>query len=94
MKVFIVCICVALIHTLMLYIKSVISRNLPNKNDFDGGVVFGVVFSFVFLLEVLLLSSVLKTLTLTAMDVYQGKTTIEYKIVDGVITDSTIVFRK
>ena len=30
----------------------------------------------------------------TAMDVYQGKTTLKYTVVDSVITDSTVVFRK
>lgn len=29
----------------------------------------------------------------TAMDVYQGKTTLEYTVVDSVITDSTVVFK-
>ena len=29
----------------------------------------------------------------TAMDVYQGKTTLEYKIVDGVKVDSIVVFK-
>lgn len=30
----------------------------------------------------------------TAMDVYQSKTTLKYTVVDSVITDSTVVFRK
>jgi Na+/proline symporter len=30
----------------------------------------------------------------TALDVYQGKTTLKYTVVDSVITDSTVVFRK
>lgn len=29
----------------------------------------------------------------TAMDVYQGKTTLEYKVVDGVKVDSIVVFK-
>lgn len=29
-----------------------------------------------------------------AMDVYQGKTTLEYTIRDGEITDSVVVFKK
>lgn len=29
----------------------------------------------------------------TAMDVYQGKTTIQYTVVDGVATDSTVVWK-
>lgn len=30
----------------------------------------------------------------TAMDVYKGKTSLEYKIVDGVKTDSVVVYKK
>lgn len=30
----------------------------------------------------------------TAMDVYQGKTTLEYTYKDGVVTDSTVVFKQ
>jgi len=30
----------------------------------------------------------------TAMDVYQDKTTLKYTVVDSVVTDSTVVFRK
>lgn len=29
----------------------------------------------------------------SAMDVYQGKTTLEYTVVDGVIKDSTVVWK-
>lgn len=30
----------------------------------------------------------------TALDVYQGKTTLKYTVVDSTIVDSTVVFRK
>ena len=29
----------------------------------------------------------------SAMDVYQGKTTLEYKVIDGVKVDSVVVFK-
>ena len=29
----------------------------------------------------------------TAMDVYQGKTTLEYVVVDGQVTDSTVIWK-
>ena len=28
------------------------------------------------------------------MDVYQGKTTLKYTVVNGIITDSTVVFKE
>ena len=85
-------VCLGVMMVLMVYIGTVISSK--RVSDFDGGVFFGIVFSVMFVIEVSLVSIYLKKPTPTAMDVYQGKTTIEYKIVDGVITDSTIVFRK
>jgi hypothetical protein len=30
---------------------------------------------------------------MTPMDVYQGKTTLEYKVVDGVKVDSTVIWK-
>lgn len=30
----------------------------------------------------------------TPMDVYQGKTTLEYVVVDGQVTDSTVIWKK
>lgn len=32
--------------------------------------------------------------TPSAIEVYQGKTTLEYKVVDGEIVDSTVVYKK
>lgn len=76
---------------LVVYIGTVISTN--NKFGFDGGVFFGMLFSVMFVIEVALLSDFLKNPTPTAMDVYQGKTTLEYKMVDGVRTDSMVIFK-
>lgn len=30
----------------------------------------------------------------TSMDVYQGKTTLEYVVVDGQVTDSMVIWKK
>lgn len=77
---------------LMAYIGTIISSN--NKLDFDGGVFFGIVFSVIFVIEVSLVAHVIEEPKPTAMDVYQGKTTLEYKIVDDVKTDSIVIFKK
>ena len=42
----------------------------------------------------LLVVAIIYDCTPTAMEVYQGKTTIEYTIVDGVKIDSTVVWKK
>lgn len=76
---------------LMVYIGIVISSN--RISDFDGGVIFGVIFSVMFVIEVSLIANVIEGPKPTAMDVYQGKTTLEYKIVDDVKTDSMVIFK-
>lgn len=84
-------VCLGVMMVLMVYIGTVISSN--NKYSFDEGIAFGIVFSVMFVIEVALLSDFLKNPTPTAMDVYQGKTTLEYKMVDGVKTDSMVIFK-
>ena len=84
-------VCIGVMMILMVYIGTVISHK--EIADFDGGVFFGIVFSVLFVIEVSLLSTYLKKPTPTAMDVYQGKTTLEYKMVDGVKTDSIVIFK-
>lgn len=60
---------------------------------FDLGVFFGIILSILLVGEVVLLSSILEDPKPTAMDVYQGKTTLEYTIRDGVKIDSIVVFK-
>ena len=45
-----------------------------------------------FLISLFVVASIHKC-TPTAMDVYQGKTTIEYTVVDGVKVDSTVIWK-
>ena len=61
--------------------------------DFDMGVAFGVIITLFVVIEVSILASILEKPSPTAMDVYQGKTTLEYKVVDGMKIDSIAVFR-
>lgn len=61
--------------------------------DFDMGVTFGVIITLFVVIEVTALASILEKSSPTAMDVYQGKTTLEYKVVDGMKIDSIVVFR-
>lgn len=84
-------VCLGVMVVLMVYIGTVISSK--RISDFDGGVTFGVIFSVMFVIEVSLVSNVIKKPTPTAMDVYQGKTTLEYKMVDSVKTDSMVIFK-
>lgn len=64
-----------------------------NLGDFDMGSTFGVIITILAVIEVSILASILEKPSPTAMDVYQGKTTLEYKVVDGMKIDSIVVFR-
>ena len=53
-------------------------------------------FYFGVLVGVLLITIILGILrlkTISPMDVYQGKTTLKYEVVDGVKVDSTVVWK-
>lgn len=64
-----------------------------NLGDFDMGSTFGVIITILMVIEVGILASILEKPSPTAMDVYQGKTNLEYKVVDGMKIDSIVVFR-
>lgn len=42
---------------------------------------------------VLLMAIVISIISITPMDVYQGKTTLKYEVIDGVKVDSTVVWK-
>lgn len=64
------------------------------KSDYDTGVVIGFIICGLFVLEVGILSELNEEPQPTAMDVYQGKTTLEYKVVDNAKVDSIVIFKK
>lgn len=60
----------------------------------DGkSVVIGCIIYGLFVLEVGLLSELNEDPQPTAMDVYQGKTTLEYKVVDNIKVDSIVILK-
>lgn len=61
--------------------------------DFDIGATFGVIITILMVIEVSILASILEKSSPTAIDVYQGKTTLEYKVVDGIKIDSIVIFK-
>ena len=77
---------------ILIVISTIISINNNKNARFDAGVFFGIVLSILMAVEVALLSSILEDPKPTAMDVYQGKTTLEYKVINNVKIDSVVVF--
>lgn len=66
---------------------------IEKGSDFDNGTAMGVILSICIVVEVFLIVNILGTPKPTAMDVYQGKTTLEYKVVDGVKVDSIVILK-
>ena len=62
--------------------------------DFDTGVIMGGSTAILMTIEVCLLADIIGEPKPSAIDVYQGKTTIEYTIRDGVKVDSIVVFKE
>ena len=64
------------------------------SGGFDAGVVIGVVITILFALEVYLVSNITGGPTPSALDVYRGNTELKITSVNGVPTDTTVVFKK
>lgn len=66
------------------------------KGDMDCGLFLGTFTTMLIMIEISVICNILKSqqpTEPTAMDVYQGKTTLEYKMVDGVKIDSVVIFK-
>lgn len=57
------------------------------------GVFWGCLIGALFICEIILICESVYELQPKAMDVYQGKTTIEYTIRDGEVIDSVVVWK-
>lgn len=64
-----------------------------SKNGYFGGITLGMIIAMFVFVEVSLIVNIAGNPYPTAMDVYQGKTTLEYKVVDGVKVDSVVIFK-
>ena len=62
-------------------------------NYFDTGITIGIILTLCLVVEVIILANINSKPRPTAMDVYQGKTTLEYKVVDGVKIDSIVILK-
>ena len=82
---------VGIFLTLLFFIT--IHLGIKKGRDFDNGTAMGGILILCLVVEVFLLDNILGTPKPTAMDVYQGKTTLEYKVVDSVKIDSIVVFK-
>lgn len=83
-----------IIGIILLFFVLLTSHISGKKNcEFDAGVTLGGVISILLFIETTLIVCIIDDPNPTAMDVYQDKTTLEYKVVDGVKVDSVVIFK-
>ena len=63
-------------------------------SSFDAGVFIGVVITMSVVLELCLISNIIEKPTPSALDVYRGNTELEITSVNGIPTDTIVVFKK
>ena len=81
----------------ILVCVSVILTALLGRNsscDFDTGVIMGGSVAMLMTIEVYLLADIIGDTKPSAIDVYRGNTELEITSVNGVPTDSVVVFKE
>ena len=82
---------IGIILIFFVYLTIYISTRSDSK--FDDGVTAGIIITVLLCIEMGLVSCISSNPHPTAMDVYQGKTTLEYKVVDDIKVDSVVIFK-
>lgn len=77
----------------LFWARVLFCMNSTKAATFGEGVFGGVILSVLLIADFALLGAILKDPKPAAMDVYQGKTTLEYKVVDGVKIDSIVILK-
>lgn len=85
----------AIIIGIILLFLAFLTAYIASSEDgkFESGVILGVAITMLLLIEMRLIICITSDPYPTAMDVYQGKTTLEYKVVDDVKVDSVVIFK-
>lgn len=76
----------------LVWIYTYMSSN--RLGDLDMGISLGIVLSVFFAIEIGIVSSILAEQVPTALDVYRGNTELMITSINGVPTDTTVVFKK
>ena len=86
----------AIIVGILICILIILSFHISNNSteDFDIGIIIGYFMAILVIIEVYLLSNIKEKPTPSALDVYRGNTELEITSVNGVPTDSVVVFKE
>lgn len=82
-------ICIIIVLVISICLSNYLKEN-DDKNNILSSYWFGCAFT---LIAFIFIESFCSEDYPTAMDVYHGKTTIKYEVVDGVKVDSVVIFK-
>ena len=83
---------VGLILIGLIFMANYISDS--KKGYFDMGIFLGIVISVFSVIEIGIVSDILAEQIPTALDVYRGNTELMITSINGIPTDTTVVFKK
>ena len=86
----------AVIVGILICILIILSFHISNNSteDFDIGVIIGCFMTILVIIEVYLLADIIGKPKPSALDVYRGNTELEITSVNGVPTDTVVVFKE
>ena len=82
---------VGILICVLVILTAFVGRN--SSLDFDNGVVMGGGVAILMVIESILLADIIGKPKPSALDVYRGNTELEITSVNGVPTDSVVVFK-
>ena len=83
---------VGILICVLVILTAFVGRN--SSCDFDNGVIMGGSIAMLMTIEVYLLADIIGDTKPSAIDVYRGNTELEITSVNGVTTDSVVVFKE
>ena len=83
---------VGILICVLVILTAFVGRN--SSCDFDNGVIMGGSIAILMTIEVYLLADIIGDTKPSAIDVYRGNTELEITSVNGVPTDSVVVFKE
>ena len=83
---------IGILICVLVILTAFVGRN--SSCDFDNGVIMGGSIAMLITIEVYLLADIIGDTKPSALDVYSGNTELEITSVNGVPTDSVVVFKE
>ena len=83
---------IGILICVLVILTAFVGRN--SSYDFDNGVIMGGSIAMLMTIEVYLLADIIGDTKPSAIDVYRGNTELEITSVNGVPTDSVVVFKE